>query len=108
MVEGPLTVKPYPPTSPDVQPTIFDEAAGGVIFWIKVFNGLPHILCVNAGLSSFICSTTKISQMFIKILKKLVPEASGFFLCKISSQPHIVPTLRRLSHLLMYDELFLL
>ena len=93
MVEGPLTVKPYPPTSPDVQPTIFDEAAGGVIFGIKVFNGLPHILCLNAGLSSFVCSTTKISQMFVKILKKLVPEASGSSFVKFPHSLILFPLL---------------
>ena len=61
---------------------------------IAVLQQLAHILGMDSGLPFFVFSTTKVLQMFVKILKKLVPETFGFSFVKFShSQLFPLPTL---------------
>ena len=67
---------------------------------IAVLQQLAHILGMDAGLPFFVCSTTKLLQMFVKILKKLVPETFGFSFVQFShSQLFPLPTPPQYPHL---------
>ena len=77
---------------------------------IAVLQQLAHILGMDSGLPFFVFSTTKVLQMFVKILKKLVPETFGFSFVKFShSQLFPLPTLptSNSSHFLLFPSILI-
>ena len=101
--------------SVDIKSLIVDACGNLLDTWlnfleIAVLQQLAHILGMDSGLPFFVFSTTKVLQMFVKILKKLVPETFGFSFVKFShSQLFPLPTLptSNSSHFLLFPSILI-